>query len=225
MKAAGAPRVAALLHADTDSAQVMRSVQELARAMQAELLGLFLEDVELLNLAGMPFAREICFPCATARSLDPARLERSMHAARVRLEAAFRASAADHPHAFRVARGSWSATLLEMVEEADVVVAAVTSPALRGDAAGSRRGRALVVLRGPAFPLEALRALTQCMNREGLTADLVLVGPGEPGGAGPARAVPEAGPAGRVIRLADLAALREFALSLARGSSRPAGPG
>lgn len=217
-----APRVAALLHPDTDGDQVMRTMLEVARGMQAELLGLFLEDIELLNLAGMPFAREICFPCATARSLDLARIERGMRAARERLEAAFRASAEDRPHAFRVARGSWSETLIEMVEQADVVVATVASPSRRRDAAGTRRGRALVVLRGSAFSLAALGELARRISQEGLGADYVLVGTEE---SGADLAAHVSGHAGRVIRVADMPALREFALSVARGSSRLAAPG
>jgi len=55
-------------------------VARLAREMQAELLGLFIEDVELLRFAALPFAREIGGASAQARAVDLASLERELRA-------------------------------------------------------------------------------------------------------------------------------------------------
>jgi hypothetical protein len=63
----------------------------LAREMQAEFLGLFIEDVELLRFAALPFAREIGFPSAALRALDLAGLERQLRAQARALERALEA--------------------------------------------------------------------------------------------------------------------------------------
>lgn len=55
-------------------------VARLARELEAELLGLFIEDVELLRFASLPFAREIGGASAQARTLDLASLERQLRA-------------------------------------------------------------------------------------------------------------------------------------------------
>jgi hypothetical protein len=48
----------------------------LARELEAELLGLFIEDVELLRFASLPFAREIGSASASMRALSVSELER-----------------------------------------------------------------------------------------------------------------------------------------------------
>ena len=48
--------------------------------MQAELLGLFIEDAELLRFAALPFAVEVGLASAARRSLDLAAVERSLRA-------------------------------------------------------------------------------------------------------------------------------------------------
>jgi hypothetical protein len=51
-------------------------VARLARELEAELLGLFIEDVELLRFAALPFAREIGLASASMRALSVSELER-----------------------------------------------------------------------------------------------------------------------------------------------------
>ena len=98
----------------------LQAAAELAERMQAELIGLFVEDMDLLHLAGLPFAREVGFPSAVRRSLDVAAMERSLRAAardlrRVCEEALERTSV---PWSFRTARGSPAGALLELAAEA-----------------------------------------------------------------------------------------------------------
>lgn len=98
---------------------------EIAERLGAELVGLFVEDVELLHLAGLPFAREIGFPSATTRALDVASMERSLRslAGEARRALAEIAGRAPLRWSFRVARGSALAELLAAAAEADVLVA------------------------------------------------------------------------------------------------------
>ncbi|MDH4325137.1 MAG: hypothetical protein OEW90_13455 [Betaproteobacteria bacterium] len=50
----------------------------LARELEAEFLGLFIEDVELLRFASLPFAREVGLASASLLMMNPGALERQM---------------------------------------------------------------------------------------------------------------------------------------------------
>jgi len=104
------------------SAGSPEAVARLAAEMQVELLGLFIEDVELLRFAALPFAAEVGFPSAARRSVDLAGLERQLHAQAAGLRQAL-ATALD-PTAvswsFRVARGSRAEQLLSAATEGGV---------------------------------------------------------------------------------------------------------
>lgn len=49
----------------------------IAADLQAELLGLFIEDEDLLRFAGLPTAREIGFPSGLSRGVDRGSIERT----------------------------------------------------------------------------------------------------------------------------------------------------
>jgi hypothetical protein len=105
------------------AARVLDAVAEAAAALEAELLGLFLEDVELLHFAGLPFAREIGVS-ARPRGLDVQTMERRLH---FQAEEARRALAAATEGkalrwSFRVERGSVPTQLRKALADADVVV-------------------------------------------------------------------------------------------------------
>ena len=108
---------------------LLRAAADAATRMNTELTGLFIEDINLLNLAAMPFARELCFPSATRREMDVGRLERSLRTlageAQRALEAVARRTALRS--SFRVARGALLAELLAAASETDVVVAGTLS--------------------------------------------------------------------------------------------------
>jgi len=103
--------------------RALEAVTEAAAALQAELLGLFLEDVELLRFAGLPFAREIG-ASARSRGLDVQIMERRF---RSEAEAARRALAAAAEGksvrwSFRVERGCGPVQLRKALADADLVV-------------------------------------------------------------------------------------------------------
>lgn len=86
----------------------------LADRVGAELVGLFIEDADLLRFAALPFAREIGFASAQRRRMDVTALERSLRAHAAEAERAL-ASALERSAArwsFRVARGFAAAELL-----------------------------------------------------------------------------------------------------------------
>ena len=52
-------RILIALDASTHSLAALHAAAEMAANMQAELIGLFVEDENLLHLAGLPFAQEV----------------------------------------------------------------------------------------------------------------------------------------------------------------------
>lgn len=104
---------------------LLRAVVDAASRLNAEIAGLFIEDADLLKLAGMPFACEVCFPSATRREMDVGYLEKSLRRlaseARHTLESI--ASRTELPVSFRVARGSVLAELLAAASDTDIVIA------------------------------------------------------------------------------------------------------
>ena len=140
------------------SAGAPQAVARLAREMQADLLGLFIEDVELLRFAGMPFAAEVGFPSAARRAMDVGALERQMRAQARALEEALAAILGPAPEGwrFRVER----ATPQQAVSAA---LAEGYAPALlippRGDPRATRR-----IVRKPDLTDELLRELLRAVR-------------------------------------------------------------
>jgi hypothetical protein len=112
-------RVVAGLHPRRPPGYEIDAIAELARSMEAELLGLFIEDAELLHFAALPFAREIGAASITPRAVDLAAMERFMRerAAELRDHLAEALGAHPLPWSFRVARGTTAQLLLAAATE------------------------------------------------------------------------------------------------------------
>jgi nucleotide-binding universal stress UspA family protein len=118
------------LDASTSGLAAMKTAVALASRMEAELLGLFVEDVNLLRLAALPFAREVSFFPATTRRLDSAGMERALRAQASWAEAAL-LEAADRQRvrcSFRVVRGEVTTQLLAAVRDIDLVALGMMRP-------------------------------------------------------------------------------------------------
>lgn len=129
------------------------AVARLARDLQAELLGLFLQDEALLRFAALPFAAEVGFASAATRAIDPERLERALRVQAASLERAIAAvlDPAALAWSFRVARAS----------PANAVQAALAegyAPALLIPPRGSLRAERTTVRR-PQLSPDVLREL------------------------------------------------------------------
>jgi hypothetical protein len=85
----------------------LEAAATLAGRIDAELVGLFVEDAELLRFAALPFAHEIGFASAQRRRLEVPALERAMraHAADAERTLAGTAGRTALRWSFRVARG------------------------------------------------------------------------------------------------------------------------
>jgi len=113
-----AQRIVVALDAGTPARDLDAAVA-LAGRTGAELLGLFVEDIELIRFAALPFAREIGAASAARRELDVASVERALRALaneaeRLLAGAAGRSSV---PWSFRVARGMLVDVLLAAAAE------------------------------------------------------------------------------------------------------------
>jgi hypothetical protein len=126
-------RIVVELDAGPRARAALEAAAQLAARTQAELVGLFVEDVELLYLAGLPFAREVGYPSATLRPLDVAAMERALRAAAHDMQRALAAVAGRGPlsWSFRTARAAVPAALRAAAAEGGIVVSCALRLSLR----------------------------------------------------------------------------------------------
>ena len=119
-----ARRVLIALDASSSSLAVLEEAARLAVELRAELQGVFVEDINLLRLASLPFAREIPFSTAAPRQFDVAEMEQSLkvRADRVREALASRANRSRLEWSFQVVRGHVTRASLAAASETDVLI-------------------------------------------------------------------------------------------------------
>lgn len=143
-------RILVALDASRDSLAALEAAADLARVFKAELLGLFVEDVHLLEAARLPFTREIRYPSAAELALEATSLEQALRSqaseARGALEAAARRVAVRH--SFRIARGEVETTVLAAAREVDLLVLGRVSRPARARARMGSTARAAVTAPG-----------------------------------------------------------------------------
>jgi nucleotide-binding universal stress UspA family protein len=194
-------RILVALDASADSLAALAASAELAALTQAELLGLYVEDADLLHLRGYPCVLEIDYLSGAPRQLRNFELEGQLRvqAARVRQMMARLADRLGVRWTFRIARGRVATELLAHMVDADLVILGATGHSLRRapgstvrallEAAtapvmimrrGSRLGRAIHVLYdGTTAGRQALAAAASLMSQEGGRMVVVLLGDGD----------------------------------------------
>jgi nucleotide-binding universal stress UspA family protein len=117
-------RIMVAMDASAASLSAMHSAVDLASRLGAELIGLYVEDINLLRLAQLPIAHEINAFSETLRRLDPMDLERLFRdeAARVRKATMHACGQRGVPCRFEVFRGVIAAELLAAAAQADLMV-------------------------------------------------------------------------------------------------------
>jgi nucleotide-binding universal stress UspA family protein len=116
-------RILVALDASSRSLEALENAAELAARWKAELLGLFVEDEDLLRLAAAASATHFLFPAASEEPLSGMHMERELKAL---AEAARRelARAAAHSHvswSFRIVRGHLPTEILLAAAESDLL--------------------------------------------------------------------------------------------------------
>jgi nucleotide-binding universal stress UspA family protein len=117
-------RILVALDASPHSLAALEAAVDLAARLRAELSGLFVEDVNLLRLAGSPLAQEVGFFSATRRRLDAQQIEWQLRAQASRVRQALQAMAepAEVQWSFRIARGVIASELLTAAAEVDLII-------------------------------------------------------------------------------------------------------
>lgn len=112
------------------SPATLEAAARLAARMEAELVGLFVENIDLLHFAGLPFAREVGFVSATPRTLDTRSMERSLRALSREAQQMLATVAGRVPvrWSFRVVRGVEGVALLATATAADLVISNIEQP-------------------------------------------------------------------------------------------------
>jgi nucleotide-binding universal stress UspA family protein len=116
-------RILVALDASYHSLAALEAAAELAGSMGAELQALFVEDANLLRLAGLPLAREIRYPFVAPVPLDRVRMERALRAQAAQARQAL-AKASEERHiqwSFRVVRGEVALEVLAAALEVDLL--------------------------------------------------------------------------------------------------------
>jgi nucleotide-binding universal stress UspA family protein len=147
-------RILVALDASHHSLAALGAAAELARSLEAELLGLFIEDVNLMHAAGLPMARELQFPFARHAQMTPQRMRRQLRAqalqARRALSSICRRQGIEW--AFEVVRGRVLARLLEETAKADMLcVGRASRPVMQGPRTGSTARAAAVRAHQPVL--------------------------------------------------------------------------
>jgi nucleotide-binding universal stress UspA family protein len=117
-------RILVALDASPHSLVALEAAVDLAARFQAELAGLFVEDVNLLRVADLSFVREVGLFSATRRRVDSGEIERQIRvqSRRVRRVFALALERARVRWSFRVVRGTVLSEVLAAASEADMIV-------------------------------------------------------------------------------------------------------
>ncbi len=97
---------------------------EIAAKFQAELIGIYVEDINLVRLADFPFSREIGRFSTSSRPFDASQIQRLMHAHARYIRRYFSDTARRTKlrWSMQITRGSISDELLIAAEESDLIV-------------------------------------------------------------------------------------------------------
>ena len=157
-------RILVALDPARSGAGLLDTAVEFAHWVEAELEGLFVEDVELTRLAALPFAHEVSLTGGLAKPLDLAVLERDWRAlaAGVRRMLEARAREMNVRCSFRVVRGRMEAEIRAAANEADLVImdragAALTRHVrLKAEPPVTAMTGSLLLLHGRPSPIESI---------------------------------------------------------------------
>jgi nucleotide-binding universal stress UspA family protein len=117
-------RILVAVDASPPSLATLKEAIELASRLQAELLGIFVEDIQLLRMAGSPFAQEVGFSSGAVRQLDLQQMQLQLRAQakQVRRRLSRLAKHSQVRWSFRVIRGEIDAELLSAASDVDLII-------------------------------------------------------------------------------------------------------
>lgn len=154
-------RILVALDASSSSVNALHAAIDLAGRFNAQVLGLFVEDINLLRLAELPFAREISFYGPGPREINPLEmaLQLRIQADRIRSTLAQIADRYGIAWEFRTARGDVGAQVLSAAADIDLVVLGKIGRSLPGTQRTGSTVRALLMQRQGMTLILQTRAL------------------------------------------------------------------
>lgn len=155
-------RIVLALDASAHDRATVVAAARLAARLKAGLEALFVEDINLLHSAQLPFVRRASAAAPAWREFDAAAMERELRAmaAGARRVLAAEAARTRQPWSFRVVRGHPETEAFEAAEHADLLVLARGSEALGAVARlSSPAGQAAAKATRPVLLLRATDAL------------------------------------------------------------------
>ena len=141
-------QIAVTLDAFEVSAQALEQAVLLAKRMGAQLEGIFVEDIDLIQIAELPFLREVRSVSRSEDAISLARMEQELRVLARRAERQLGEQAARHNvvWSFRIWRGSIDNDLLAADIESDVLTLTRLGAALTRSRALPARSTAVSVL-------------------------------------------------------------------------------
>lgn len=117
-------RILVALDASTNSRAAMATAIGLAETLKTEVLGLFVEDINLIRLAELPFVREVLFAEHGTRQVEQDSIARKLRARAALLRREIDDLAREHnvTSSFQVRRGPVDKELLSAVLDSDLLV-------------------------------------------------------------------------------------------------------
>ncbi len=148
MHEASVTRILVAIDASPHESAALEAAARLATELRAELHGVFIEDINLLRFAGLPFAREIDSSSGMLRPLDTAAMEQALRTRAEGVRRAF-AEAAQRTSlrwSFRISRGDVVQTMLTESLEADLLFVGQERASETPSRPNTRRGPIMVVI-------------------------------------------------------------------------------
>jgi nucleotide-binding universal stress UspA family protein len=117
-------RILVAVDASPHSRAALATAVDMAARFEAELLGIFVEDINLLRLGNLPFVRELGIYSARRRRVDTQEMEQRLRARAQQLRRIFRTLShrAAVRGSFRVARGRVTEEIESAAEGADLLI-------------------------------------------------------------------------------------------------------
>lgn len=116
-------RILVALDTSKHSQAALQAAADMAELLGAELMGIFVEDINLLHVAQLSFVNEIRYPMAEVRKFDQPQMEQhwQAQAAQARYGLAAVAHSKQIPHSFEIVRGAVASQLLHAAVETDLL--------------------------------------------------------------------------------------------------------
>jgi nucleotide-binding universal stress UspA family protein len=115
-------RILVAVDSSATAPALLKTAALLAKGLDARLSGIFVEDINLLHLAGLPFARELTWSTAVELRIDYQRMERVLRGRGVHVRQAVVEVASEVELPLQVVRGRVAQELLRAAQDADLIV-------------------------------------------------------------------------------------------------------